>query len=37
MIYPLGSERGILGVDTEFLAVRLDGADTVTEAAIVTD
>jgi hypothetical protein len=37
MVYKLGDERGSMSIDSEWLVVRLDGADQVREARIVRD
>lgn len=37
MVYWLGPERGLLSLDSEWLAIRLDGAGRVVEHRIVTD
>lgn len=37
LVYHLGPERGPFGIDSEWLVLRLDDDDIVTEARIVTD
>lgn len=37
MVYPLGAERGFVGIDSEWLVVRLNASGTAVEARIVRD
>jgi hypothetical protein len=37
LVYMLGSERGLFAIDSEWLAMRLDVTDSVTQAAIIAD
>jgi hypothetical protein len=37
MVYPIGSERGFMGIDSEWLVLRFDAAGKVEEARIVRD
>ncbi len=37
MVYQLGQERGAFPIDSEWLVMRLDDADIVTEARLTTD
>jgi hypothetical protein len=37
LVYQLGSERSFLGIDSEWLAIRLNAAGFVSEAEIVRD
>jgi hypothetical protein len=37
MVYILGSERGFMSIDSEWLVLRLDGAGRVSEVALVRD
>ncbi len=37
MVYNLGAERGFVSIDSEWLVIRLDASDRVSEARIVTD
>ena len=37
MVYMLGQERSFIGIDSEWLVIKLDAASLVTEARLVTD
>lgn len=37
LVYPLGAERGLFGIDSEWLAIRLDSAGIVSEERRVRD
>ena len=37
LVYMLGSERGLFAIDSEWLAMRLDVTNSVTQAAVVAD
>jgi hypothetical protein len=37
MVYNLGAERGFISIDSEWLVIRLDESDRVSEARMVTD
>jgi hypothetical protein len=37
LVYPLGAERGIFSIDTEWLAIRLDASGSASEVRILRD
>ena len=37
LVYELGQERGLFGIDSEWLVMRIDATGTISEALLVTD